>query len=343
MAASLDRQSPGTRVRDHARWIGLVMLAGLVPLGLGAAVLIRESDRAARTQQDARLSTTASSEAAALAQSLGRARALLRLSAASPVWRDAVAAPGPLRATVAAGGRPMRRVHTALAELRAGYGGRLAGVADAIDSSGREFAADRPGGAVPITLLAGGKTRAPFFGPSLSLPPGAVYQTEPYISPDSLQWVVSNSTTATVGEHDRVVIQLEVPVESLRREALQQGRGSDASVIDARTGLVVFDSSDRRGIGAMLAPRDLRGLQRVTRAGLKSGLANLGARRIAFRHLPQAGANANDWYVVVDAPHPPGFRPTGSAQFVLALMVLALGGLGLGLGRQSAAVRREAE
>ena len=343
MDAPSDRQSLGMRVRDHARWVGLVMLAGLVPLGLGAVVLIRESDRAARAQQDARLTTTASSEAAALAQSLGRARALLRLSAASPVWRDAVDASGSLQATIAADGPPIRRVHAALAGLRAGYGLRLAGVADAIDSGGREFASEQRGGALPITRLAGGEQDAPFFRPSMSLPVGAVYQTKPYISPDTHQWVISSSTTAAVGTYDRVVIQLEVPIESLRREALQQGRGSDVSVIDARTGLVVFDSAHRQGIGAGLAPPDLHGVRRVTRTGRSFGLTDVGGRRIAFRRLPPAGANANDWYVVVNEPHPPGLRPTGAAQFVLALMVLGLGGLGLALGRQSAAVRREAE
>jgi diguanylate cyclase (GGDEF)-like protein len=343
MAASFDRQSLGMRVRDHARWVGLVMVAGLVPLGLGAAVLIRESDRAAQRQQDARLTTAASSQAAALSQSLGRARALLRLSAASPVWRDAVAAPGSLQATIAADGRPIRRVHAALAGLRAGYGRRLVGAANAIDESGREFAAEWRGGAVPIALLAAGQTRAPFFWPSMSLPVGAVYQTTPYISPDTHQWVISTSTTAAVGEYDRVVIQLELPIESLRREALERGRGFEVSVIDARTGLVVFDSTNRQSVGAALAPPDMEGVRRVMRSGGAAGLADLRGRRVAFRHVPQADANANDWYVVVDAPQPPGLRPTGAAEFVLALMVLALGGLGLALGRQSAAVRREAE
>jgi diguanylate cyclase (GGDEF)-like protein len=343
MAVSFDRQTLGMRVRDHARWVGLVMVAGLVPLGLGAVVLIRESDRAAMTEQDARLAAAASSEAAALEQSLGRARALLRLSSASPVWRDAVTAPGPLTKTIAAEGRPMRRVHEVLVGLRAGYGRRLAGVADAIDDSGREFAVERPDGPAPITLLAGGETRAPFFWPSMSLPVGAVYQTEPYISPDTHRWVISSSTTALVGEYDRVVIQLEVPIESLRREALARGRGADVSVIDARTGLVVFDSTHRQRVGATLALPDLHGVRRVIHAGPPAGLGRAGGRRIAYRHLPQVGANANDWYVVVDAPHPPALRPTRAAQFVLALMVLALGGLGLALGRQSAAVRREAE
>jgi diguanylate cyclase (GGDEF)-like protein len=56
-----------------------------------------------------------------------------------------------------------------------------------------------------------------------------------------------------------------------------------------------------------------------------------------------AQADANEWYVVVDATTPAALRPSKAAQGVLALMVLALVGLGLALGRQSAAVRRGAE
>jgi hypothetical protein len=75
-------------IRDHGRWVLLVMLAGLLPLALGALLLVRESDAQARQAQDARRRTAAESETTAIGQSFSRARALLKVTAASPVWRE---------------------------------------------------------------------------------------------------------------------------------------------------------------------------------------------------------------------------------------------------------------
>ena len=43
MAARFDRQVLRMLARDHARWILLVMVAGLLPLALGAFLLVREA------------------------------------------------------------------------------------------------------------------------------------------------------------------------------------------------------------------------------------------------------------------------------------------------------------
>ncbi len=336
------RQPFSLLMRDHGRWVLLVLLAGLLPLGLGALLLVRESDNQAQHAQDARLRTAAASEATALGQSFARARALLKVTAASPVWRRLLAERS--RSGAGAAGQAVRReVHDALVALRAGYGRRLAGGAEAIDDTGTELAAARPPGWAPPRRLAGGESLQRFFWASLNLPAGTVYQTVPYITDDTHQSVVTSSTAANAGRLGRVVIELQVPVESLRREARLRSRGADVLVLDARTGRVVFDSADPLGAGTSLAPPDLRGLRAVTRTGRPAGLADVGARRAAYVHLDPAGTNANDWYVVVDAPHPPQLRPTAPAQAVLTLMVLGLGALGLALGRQSAAIRREAE
>jgi hypothetical protein len=124
MAVLHDRQAIRAHLRDHARWVIIVMVAGLVPLGLGAVLLVRESDRAARASQDARLWAVASGEGAALTESFARARALIGVTANSPVWREIVDVPGPLRSAVVADGQPLRRVQAALIALRAGYGPR---------------------------------------------------------------------------------------------------------------------------------------------------------------------------------------------------------------------------
>jgi diguanylate cyclase (GGDEF)-like protein len=342
MAVLHDRQAIRAHLRDHARWVIIVMVAGLVPLGLGAVLLVRESDRAARASQDARLSAVASGEGAALTESFARARALIGVTANSPVWREIVDVPGPLRSAVVADGQPLRRVQAALIALRAGYGPR-AGEADAVDQDGRELALVLPSGPVPRTQLAADERRAPFFLPSMNLPPGVVYQTLPYISPDTHDWVVSNSTTVDAGPFKRILLHFEVPVEALRREVLANARGARVTVIDARTDLVVLDSTHRARAGGALGEPDVRGLRSVTETGLASGVTGIAGRRVAYWHLRPVDGNANDWYVVVEGPRPALLRPTRAAQAVLGLMMLALAALGVALGRQSAAIRRGAE
>ena len=329
-------------MRDHGRWVAVVMLAGLLPLGLGAFLLVRESGAQAQRAQDARLRTAATAEATALEQSFARARALLKVTAASPVWDHMLAErlhPGTPRQRRT----DRREVHAALSALRDGYGGKLSGGTEAIDDSGDEVAAVRPPGWAPPRRLASGENRQRFFWASLNLPAGTVYQTVPYISDDTHQLVISSSTAVDAGSLGRVVIQLQVPVESLRREALLRAHGADVRIIDARTRDVVFDSTEPLGVDMPLAPLSLRNRHGVIGTGPAAGLLDIGDRRAAYVHLDPMGTNANDWYIVVDSPHPPLLRPTGPAQVVLALMVLGLGALGLALGRQSAAIRHEAE
>jgi diguanylate cyclase (GGDEF)-like protein len=337
MAAPFDRQVLRMLARDHVRWIVLVMVAGLLPLALGAFLLMREAGVHARRAQDDRLRTAAASELTALTQSFARARALLEVTAVSPVWRELADRPRPAGADAAA----LRRAHEALKALRVGYGVGFAGGAEAIDDTGHELAVVRPPGWAPPRRLAGGATRQRFFWASTMLPQGTVYQSVPYVSADTHQWVVSSSTAAVTGPGRRVILQLQVPVESLRREARLRAHGAEVTVMDARTGLVVFSSGPDQGVAR---PRsDLRRLARVTRTGRPTGLLDVGWRRAAYSHLDPSAGNANDWYVVVAAPHPRDLRPTGPAEGLLALMVLGLGALGLTLGRQSRALRKEAE
>ena len=122
-----------------------------------------------------------------------------------------------------------------------------------------------------------------------------------------------------------------------------EAAGLHVSVVDARTGNVVFDTSHRQRIGAPLGRPGSLGLSTAELSGRDGGMLDVRGKRAAYQRVPHVTGNANEWYVVVDATPPAVLRPTKAAQGVLALMVLALVGLGLALGRQSAAVRRGAE
>ena len=342
MAAFLDRQALRARARDHAQWILLVMVAGLVPLGLGAALLIRASDQSARRYQGARMSSVASGEARMLASYFTRQRALILVSAGSPVWREVFTAPGSLRRTIAADGAPIREIDIALRSIRAANGGSVV-EACFIAPNGQEVARLYRGEPAPSTSLAADERANPFVRPTLGLPTGQVYQVPPYISPDSHQWVIAAATPVPVGGQGRAILHFEVPIEALRKAAQAEAAGLHVSVVDARTGNVVFDSSRRQRIGAPLGRPGSPGLSMARARRPRPRRRRGQGRRAAYQRVSHVTGNANEWYVIVDATPPAALRPTKAAQGVLALMVLALVGLGLALGRQSAAVRRGAE
>src|SRR4249920_2174277 len=218
MAALLDPQALRARARDHAQWILLVMVAGLVPLGLGAALLIRASDQSARRYQGARMSSVASGEARMLAGYFTRQRALILVSAGSPVWREVFTAPGSLDRTIAADGPPIRDIDIALRSIRAANGGSVV-EACFIAPNGQEVARLYRGEAAPSTSLAADERANPFVRPTLGLPTGQVYQVPPYISPDSHQWVIAAATPVPVGSQGRAILHFEVPIEALRKAA----------------------------------------------------------------------------------------------------------------------------
>jgi len=96
-------------VRDHARWILMVMVAGLLPLALGAFLLVREAGVDAKRAQDDRLRTAAASELTALNQSFARARALLEVTAVSQSGASSRPGPGLREPTPPCCNGPMRR------------------------------------------------------------------------------------------------------------------------------------------------------------------------------------------------------------------------------------------
>ena len=81
--------------------------------------------------------------------------------------------------------------------------------------------------------------------PPSSRPPspcahGQVYQARPYVSPDTKEWVISNSTLMPTADGSKpAIVHFEVTIESFRKVAASLGSRFDIMVVDARTGQVV--------------------------------------------------------------------------------------------------------
>jgi len=312
---------PGRRSLNALRAMLLVLAIGLVPLSAGAVVLGHESKTRERVELDHSLQAAAVGQAAALESYFARARAVILLSAQNPAFKGFYALPGSRLARIRRGGQPLDDVNDALAYLEELYPGSI-GEACFIDRGGAENARLVRGDRAPLTDLSPDESANPFFAPTFALDVGRVYQARPYISPDTHEWVVSNSTPVQAPDGRRhAIVHFEVTIESFRRTAAAAAR-SPLVVVDARTGRVVFDTRRSQRIGAPLGwPEDGR-FARL--AGEESaGVADVGGERIAYEPVAAPPGNANRWLVVSFGPQVES-SPLGRNLLPLGVLVAGL-------------------
>src|SRR3954471_7818760 len=128
-----------------------------------------------------------------------------------------------------------------------------------IDRSGAEVARMVRGERATVEGLSLDESKNPFFAPTFALPIGSVYQARPYVSPDTKEWVISNSTPLDTADKSKpAILHFEVTVESFRAAAARTGQ-YDVKVLDRQTGQIVFDSARPQAVGAPLGqPGDTR-------------------------------------------------------------------------------------
>jgi methyl-accepting chemotaxis protein len=171
-----------------------------------------------------------------------------------------------------------------------------------IDRGGPEIARLVHGAPAKLPDLSPDESGAPFFRGTFVLPPGQVYQARPYRSPDTHEWVISNSSQLLGFSRAPAIAHFEISVESFRRHAAAQVGRMDVQVLDARTGAVVFDARTPQRMTARLGrPGDHR-FAPVVRGGREHGVTQLSGRVVSFARLPRHAGNVNDWYVVAIAP-----------------------------------------
>ncbi|HEX3214368.1 MAG TPA: diguanylate cyclase, partial [Actinomycetota bacterium] len=193
-----------------------------------------------------------------------------------------------------------------------------------IDRTGPEIARMVRGKRATLKELSPDESGAAFFAPTFALGHGQVYQARPYVSPDTNEWVISNSTLMPTADGSKpAIVHFEVTIESFRKVAASLTSRFDIMVVDARTGQVVVDSRRPQRIGAPLGSPDDRRFRPVTQAGTSQGSSSVSDRPLAFQHLQRQAHNANDWYVVAAARAPVG-PLYGVSGWSIALVVVAL-------------------
>jgi diguanylate cyclase (GGDEF)-like protein len=298
----------------------LLVAICLLPVGIGSGTSAHSHAKAAL---DGALANTASAQAQVLEDYFARARSIDLLTANNPAFQDFYALPGSRAAKIRAGGPVLDKANEALGYLEELFPDSI-GEACFIDRAGPEIARMVRGERATLEDLSPDESGAAFFAPTFALAHNEVYQARPYVSPDTKEWVISNSTLMPTSDGSKpAIVHFEVTIESFRKVAASLDSRFDITVVDARTGQVVIDSRHPQRIGAPLGVPDDRRFQPVTRAGITEGSGSVDDRPVAYRRLERQPHNANDWYVVAAARTPVG-PLYGVSGWSVALVVVAL-------------------
>jgi diguanylate cyclase (GGDEF)-like protein len=297
----------------------LLLALCLLPAGIGAATGQRSQARAAL---DGGLAHAATEQSETLSDYFQRARSLTLIAAHNPVFADFYTAPGTRARKIRTNHALMASIDDGLGYLETLFPGSI-GEACFIDAGGAENARTVRGRTARPSELSPDESKNPFFGPTFALPIGAVYQAEPYVSPDTHEWVISNSTPLDTPDRSKpAILHFEVTVESFRAAA---ARASEypVAVVDARTGAVVLDSRFPQVPGAPLGrPGDARFASLAHLTG-STGRLDVDGRPAFFHRLSAQPGNANDWVVVAVAPVSVGLL-YGIGSISIGLIVAAL-------------------
>jgi hypothetical protein len=254
---------------SFVRTVTFLALAAGVAL-IAASIGLGMRDRGAKQRSaNQELSSKAADQAAKLEEYFERARSIMLITAQNPAFRTFYSEPGSRRAKIEARTPAVRESEGALVYLEKLYPKSI-GEACFIDRTGPENARYVRGTRAAIADLSPDESGSPFFAPTFALKPGEVFQAKPYVSPDTGEWVISNSTPVPgTGYPAAAIVHFEITVESFRRTAAAVAKEDDIAVVDAASGSVILDSRFAQKRGRPLGrPSDMRFARLVARGAL---------------------------------------------------------------------------
>jgi hypothetical protein len=225
----------------------LLVAICLLPVGIGSGASAHSHAMAALAWA---LANTASAQAQVLEDYFSRAHSIDLLTANNPAFQDFYGQPGSRAAKLRRGGTVLDKANVALGYLEELFPDSI-GEACFIDRNGPEIARIVRGVRATVNSLSPDESGNPFFGRTFALRPGQVYQARPYESPDTKEWVISNSTLMPTADGSKgAIVYFEVKIDGFRKVAASLGSRFNIVVVDARTGQVVLDSHQSQRIGA---------------------------------------------------------------------------------------------
>ena len=177
------------------------LVAGVVLLSSAAGITWTSTQSAsdAAGAQNTELRTAAANTEVLISEEFERAGAIGLLSAQDATYRDFFNAPGTTAAKVTDDITSRQQIVDLLVYGQSLFPGSIARSGLVDSQSGQEIAEVVAGlPSPPITLEPNADKKLPFFGDVMSLPTGWLYQSTPYFSKETSEWVIANGTAVTV-------------------------------------------------------------------------------------------------------------------------------------------------
>src|SRR4029453_17289213 len=272
--------------------VAMVFGLCLLPAGIGAAMGQHGEAKAGLASG---LSRAASEQAELLSDYFARSRSIDLLVARNPAFRHFYELPGTRLQRLQAGGPVVEEVNAALRDVDDLFRDSIS-EACFIDRSGEEVARMVRTERAALADLSLHESHNLFFAPSIAMKPGEVYQSAPYLSMDTNEWVIGNATPLAVGGANVALVHFEVSLESFRRAGQRSDEAADLAVVDATTGAVIIDSRYPQQVGGQLGrPEDAR--FKAAPLNGQQGTLKVGDYQAVFQRIPAAPGNVNNWYV----------------------------------------------
>jgi methyl-accepting chemotaxis protein len=285
-------------MRVPALLLGAVLLS--TAAGLTWTTTRAASDAAAA--QDTELRTAAANTEVIVTGEFERAGAIGLLAAQDQIYQRFFRAPGSTATKVAEDIPARQGIDERLMYQQTLFPGSIArsGLVD-IDS-GQEIASVVNNAPSPVVILdKHADHHLPFFAHVTSLPAGWAYQSTPYYSRVTDQWVIATATTVTVGDNERAILYFELTMDAMRAKVLEREGDATMRAVSDHTGFVAIDSrmsqvsKDNYGEGG-----DKTFTSRILDFGA-SGLLTLGDQRVAYERMQPSETlqivNANNWFI----------------------------------------------
>jgi diguanylate cyclase (GGDEF)-like protein len=315
----------------------LALSIALLAMSLGMAVNDHNRHQSAAERE---MDDEAGTHASALEASLTRARTITLVMAHNAAFRGFYLEPGSRASKLRPGSTYIDGANDALTYLESLFP-RQIGELCFIDRSGSENARVVHGKRAPVSDLSPDEADNPFFAPTFALLPGQVYQSPPYVSPDTHDWVIGNATPIPLGRSERsvAIVHYELSVESFRQQLRADDDDYDLAVVDARSGKVLIDGSHPQRVGAPLGSPGDRRFAALARNAAGAGVSTIDGHVASYRHMRAGMGNANDWILVATASEPSGglLGKVGAAPIAvlaLAIVLMTLAGLSLRASRR---------
>jgi methyl-accepting chemotaxis protein len=307
------------------------LLVGTVLLSTAAGMTWTATRSAsdAATAQNTELKTAAANTEVIVTEEFERAGAVALLASQDEIYKQFFQAPGSTRSKVASDTVPRQGIDDRLMYQQTLFPGSISrsGLID-IDT-GQEIAEVVNNLPSPVAILqhhAG--DHLPFFAPVVSMPAGWVYQSTPYFSKETDEWVIANATTVSVGEHERAVLYFELTMSAMRAKFLEREGDATMRAVSDHTGFVAIDSRISQSAQDSYGQSGDKTFTGKIRDFADEGLLTLGDQRVAYVRMQPSETlqirNANDWFVTAsDAAVVTGFAAAASP-LLFALVALGI-------------------